>query len=88
DSTTAYVNAYAYANVNAFASASASSSASEALQAACVADDMADDTKNFADLLSRQILIVTVRQHIDWSISAARETADFARAVAKYKTEK
>src|SRR3990167_8214853 len=80
----ASASAFASAYSPAFASALASASASEALQIASVVDDLVDNTKVFENLLGKYFT-ETGKQNRDWSISAARETAEFARAVATYK---
>ncbi|HLB33089.1 MAG TPA: hypothetical protein VJK54_02525, partial [Chthoniobacterales bacterium] len=71
-------------SASASASVSVSASASEAMEAACVVDDLADNTKAFAGL-SREQLTQIAQDNLNWSIDVARETADFARAVVKYK---
>ncbi|HLB32716.1 MAG TPA: hypothetical protein VJK54_00615 [Chthoniobacterales bacterium] len=82
----AYASAYAYASASAYAYAYAS--AAEALQIASVADDVADDTKGFVEILRKKPAVNWNAQGtINFSIRVTRETADFARAVAKYKTE-
>ncbi|HLB33131.1 MAG TPA: hypothetical protein VJK54_02735 [Chthoniobacterales bacterium] len=90
----AYAFVYAYASCSVSASASAyayasvSASASEALEIASAADGVADDIKVLAEMSKKTFQPPGDHQvTMNFSISAIRETADFARAVAKYKIE-
>ncbi|HLB34886.1 MAG TPA: hypothetical protein VJK54_11725, partial [Chthoniobacterales bacterium] len=58
----------------------------EAMEAASVADDVADDTEVCVEIAKRKFCFSNNQQlTLNWSVRAARETADFARAVTKYK---
>ncbi|OHE77379.1 MAG: hypothetical protein A3F67_06940 [Verrucomicrobia bacterium RIFCSPHIGHO2_12_FULL_41_10] len=84
----AYGAAYACASAAAYASALVSTytyvSAPEAVEVANVADDVVDAIKVFADK-AKGSLPKNKLDNIEWSVSVVCETADFARAVARYK---
>ena len=89
-STFAYASAFASAYLSTFAYDYTYNydyaSAYEALQAACMAEEVADDTKVFVEMSLKKFKISDNQQFaMNFSINATRETADFARAVAKYK---